>query len=210
MKNDDLWLIFGCSPFIGKVKNIIPALLKKYHSVGVNYFPVFFPGCEYWLFNDSGIFSNLVVPNYSNQKLIINKNLESELKTVWINKNNCFIQNNFIIKPYYVFENVVDNPVLVQNGKLFGSYTSVLNAINYALIQNAKSVVLIGVDFNPSWKHFYFGKSVSKPLNELKFIKDQLIKFMPYLKLYNGNKYSALNLEYINIRKLLRKGVSYV
>ncbi|EKE03668.1 MAG: hypothetical protein ACD_20C00171G0003 [uncultured bacterium] len=203
MKKDDIWLIFGCSPFINVVKNKIPALLRQYHSIGINYFPVLFPDCEYWLFNDAGVFTNLVRNSYNNQKLIINKNLESELKTVWINKSNCIIQKESVINPHYIFETVIDKPVLGKNGKLFGSYTSALHAVNYAIVEGAPSAVLIGVDLNPFWSHFYDDKPIGKPLKEIDVIKEHLNQLGSHIKLYKANKNANLDIEYLDLDALI-------
>ncbi|OGI18959.1 MAG: hypothetical protein A2255_00120 [Candidatus Melainabacteria bacterium RIFOXYA2_FULL_32_9] len=203
MKNDDIWLVFGCSPFINKIKNKIPLLLKKYHSIGINCFPAYYPDCEYWLFNDAGVFTNLVKNNYNNQKLIVNKNLESELKALWINQHRYIIQDNFVIPPYYIFETVTDKPVFEKNGKLFGSYTSALHAINYAILENAKAVVLIGVDLSPSWDHFYDKRPVGKPKKELEVIKNHLNQFGSHIKIYKVNIKANLDVEYIRLNTLL-------
>jgi hypothetical protein len=199
MKNEDLWLIFGCSPFINSVQGKIPELLKNYHSIGVNRFPAHYQDCEYWLFNDAGIFSIYVKPYYYNQKLIVNKKLDSELKTVWINQFRCIIQDKYVINPHYMFETVINEPVLENNGKLFGAGTSILHAVNYAILQGAKEAVLIGIDLDPDWHHFYTKKHETRRERDIKTIKNHLNQLGSHIKLYKANVQADLDIEYLDI-----------
>ncbi len=198
---EDIWIIFGCSPFISTIQNRVPDLLLQYSTIGINLFPLFFKGCGYWLFNDNGIFTNIVKKNYSREKLIVNRNLVPELKTEFFRKDQGIIGDIFTIEPYYVFEGIQEISQ-ADTGKLFYSYSSVLSAMNYALIKGAKKIILAGIDLDNKWRHFYgYGTNV-KSMKSISSVKSKIELFKAYTEVLKLNKNANIDVESVDIEKL--------
>jgi len=176
-------------------------LILKYTSIGLNLFPVFFKVCDYWLFNDNGIFTNIVRKNYSGEKLIINKNLESELKTYYFKSDQCIIGEGFSIKPHHIFEGISEISVY-DSEKLLYLNSSVLPAINYALVMGGKKVILAGIDLDSEWKHFYEGQRCQKQSNYIDRIKTQIELFRDYIEIIKLNKNANIDVNYVDIEEL--------
>ena len=52
LEYDKTLILFGRSSFINEIRNDIPELIKKYHTMGCNYFCESFPDVEYVVFYD--------------------------------------------------------------------------------------------------------------------------------------------------------------
>lgn len=203
------WLIFGCSPFVNEIKEEIPALLSKYKTIGLNLFPNFHKKCDYWMINDCGIIKNIVKKNYAEEKLIINEKIEDELlkdrKIIEYQEGRCFVEETPTQKRFF-YETFVeaDKPVLVKSGKLMFVHSVVLPAINYAILEKAEKIVLIGIDLKSDWKHFYgVQNNYNKPENHIKIIQESIKEFAKFAKIYKANPEANLDLEYKNIKELL-------
>lgn len=183
-------LIFGSSPYINDIKDIIPQLQSKYTSIGMNIFPVVFPNVTYWNFNDYMTFTNIVKPNYNNQKIITNFDC---YKKEIINIPN--------IKVEYLYEasQKIQNTF---NNKLFMERTSLFSSLNYAMLLGYKKIFLIGVDLDSNWDHFY-GNQIRRSRNRILKIRDNLYKFKDYINIYKVNPNSDLEIEYKSIEQLL-------
>lgn len=192
------WIVYGCSPFIKSIEEKIPYLLKKYRSIGINVFPALFKGCEYWIFNDNGIFTNIVRKKYNGEKLVINKNLVPELKMEYFRSGQCIINDSFLIKPYYIFEGV-NNITLSDTGKLLYLNSSVLSAINFALVNGAKKVILAGIDLFPVWEHFYGERGKDKNPYYIELIRKKIELFKDYIDVLKLNKFANIDVDFIDI-----------
>jgi|GEM_PF-6770556 len=196
--NDFCWIVYGCSPFIRSIDEKIPYLLENYRSIGINVFPAMFKGCEYWIFNDNGIFTNIVRKNYHGEKLVMNKNLVPELKMKYFRSGQCVIGDSFLIKPHYVFEGT-DDVSLSDTGKLLYLNNSVLSALNFTLINGAEKVILAGVDLFPTWEHFYGGRGKDKNPCYIELIKKQIKLFCNYTDVFKLNKFANIDVDFINV-----------
>ncbi len=205
MKINDTWLIFGTSPFINVIRDNIPRLLSKYISIALNFFPLEYNDSDYFIFNDAGCFTNLfkyglIKPD---TKLVVGKDRKSELKTIWYKENQCIIGKDYLVKPHYIFDYELKEPILEECGKLLLIRSIVTAAINYALLQGAKNVVLIGVDLNPEWRHCYgIDHTRGKRQDHIEVIKQKISLFKPFLSLYKANPEANIDLPYLNIKDL--------
>jgi len=199
--NEGTWIVYGCSPFVCTVEGRIPYLLERYTSVGLNVFPSLFKKCEYWLFNDNGVFTNLVKKNYSGEKLVVNSKLLPEMKMFYFRPGQCVIKNSYIIKPHYIFEGVSEISQH-RNGKLLYSNSSVLSAINFALVNGAKRVILVGIDLKSDWGHFYDGERSSKSSHYIEMIRNKILLFRRYIEVLKVNKAADIDIDYVDISEL--------
>ena len=209
MKNT--WLIFGCGTSIEKAKKHLPFLLNgSYSTIGLNLFPVHYKNCEYWMVNDPGIITNAVKKNYSGEKLIINEKIAEE-----ITKDKKFIEfrpGQHIIKETvtkdrykYRIYTETNKPVLTKNGKLMFLHSVVVPAINFAFLKGAEQIILIGIDLQEEWRHFYDcngGNNYKKPKEHIKIIQNCIYNFAKLVKIYKANSNANLNLEYKNLEEL--------
>lgn len=116
---------------------------KKYTSIGINYFPAYFPLVDYWMFLDSQFVDLGLAQNYRNQKILTCIDSKADLDRVGL-------------KPYHLFGVALrDKPLLKDDRNLLGTCSSALPAIHYAWVNGAEEVILVGVRLLPEWGHFY-------------------------------------------------------
>ncbi len=184
-------IIFGCSPYINEIEDKIKPIQNKYKTLGINHFNYTFKNCDYWLWSDYGLYTNLSQHiDFSNYKCICTE--ETYTKE---------IQGKF--KPYFIF-NATKKDIKIQNkNDLFIYKTSALPAINFAIKEGFKNVVLIGVDLNSDWKHYYSGQDQKRSLTRITRMREHLYNFKSYINIYKVNPNSDLDLEYIDIDLLI-------
>lgn len=166
---NNIWLIFGTSPYLYKIENKIPDLIKKYHTIGINkqYF-----NYEYIAFLDNQTFNEKLT-----SKLIINYQLTSTLKM-----KNDLIQDDWVIKPEYISNN--DYPI------------SLLLGIEFAIHKKADEIVIIASELKNNL-HFNSETEFSKTKKEINEINNYLKTFKEKVKITQiGDKNSLLNVEY--------------
>lgn len=174
---EDTLILFGRSPFINTIRDKIPYLISKYHTMGVNYFCNSFPDVEYVIFYDN------IVPDVKKSTIITSfKNLEKDAA-------------NLIYSHKYELYNVK------RNNKEFSKDKSTLHfwihtpsmALNWAYQKGFRNVVLAGIDLN----HGRFDSFPSREFSDtaLKEARNHLTKIATqYLNIYQLNPDSDLDL----------------
>ncbi|HBY20088.1 MAG TPA: hypothetical protein DEG71_03610 [Clostridiales bacterium] len=233
---DNTGIIFGCGASIESIKEYIPLIQKKWQCGYLNRFPEFYPtqnkGQDYWLWADYRFYSdNLCDRSHLMKEEYLEKSLQIKDKREFLKDykiittpeiNNREINKEYIkvtngeeihlegyIKPHYLFNAVVDDIQLEMNNKLMMYKTSLHAAINFAIIKKYKNVILIGVDLDKKWRHFYdniIDPSILKNHKDGKrydIMIDKLYQCKDYINIYKINKLNNLSFEYLNISILL-------
>jgi hypothetical protein len=194
MKDQNTWLIFGCSPQINDIKELIPALQARYTNVGINSFCVYHPACDYWIFNDSG-FENVITKHYKGQKLLINEGIKSTIRHIETSG----------IPVYKTFKRYIEAPIIEDKGILYGLYNTSIQAAHYAIINGAKKVVLLGIENSVSGTHFYNENLIyEKSIEQVNSINRQFQELNKLVPVYKTTNSQYLNLDYINVTDLLK------
>jgi len=186
----DSWVIFGCSPFVNEIKDKIPAICEKYTTLCLNSFLGVCP-TDYWLFVDTSIFT-LNKNKHTKEKIIIHNHCKTELKTHYAGKQP-FILEKWVIKPHYIFEES-QKPEYTERKRLILKYSCVTSAINYAYLQGAKEIILIGVDLTYDWQHFWSDFKNYKPVAEIEEVKNIIYEFAKRVDIYNANPKANMEL----------------
>ncbi len=195
MNYDDTLVIFGCSPYINGIKRYIPAICKKWHTMGINEFCNTFKDVEYVIFNDRRcnpkfdkthyVITNLSCTNYNTD---LGKKLYSHAF-----KEYCYV--------------VPSKNLQLDAGehKLSIYHHTTTMAINWAYLHGFKNVVLIGVDLINNTGHF-FDKDymfswdenrINESIKHLENINDK------YINLYKVNAKNEINIPLIKIGDLI-------
>jgi len=184
---DDTLILFGRSPFINEIRDKIPLLIEKYHTMGVNYFCDTFPDVEYVIFYDD------ILPKVKNSTIITNeKNLEGESAAL-INEHTH--ETYYVKKDYWSYS--TDKRILH-----FCVHTPSMG-LNWAYQKGFKRVILAGIDLIPDTKHFDSEKKIF-PNQSIEEARKNLEEIAPqYLEIYQLNPDSYLKLPKITIEELL-------
>lgn len=181
-------VIFGRSPYINEIKDQIPLIIKKHTTLGINYFCNTFPDVDYVMFYDN------ICPNVKNSTIITSfKNTEKEPQRL-------------------IYSHKYELYHIVKNDDDFSFDPSTLNfcvhtpsmALNWAYQKGFKEVVLAGVDLVPNTLHFdddkpiFADEAILRAKNHLENVATK------YLKIYQLNPDSYLNLPKITMEDLLK------
>ena len=180
-------IIFGRSPYINEIKDYIPDLIKKHTTIGINYFCNTFPDVDYVCFYDN------ICPNVQNSTIITSfRNAEKEpAKLIYSHK--------------YELYNIRKESETFSDDKStlhFCVHTPSM-ALNWAYFKGYKEVVLAGVDLIHNTLHFDDDKplfpdgSVQRAKYHLENVATK------YLKIYQLNPDSYLNLPKIKMENLI-------
>ena len=191
MNPDDTLILFGRSPFINQIKDYIPKLIKKYHTMGCNYFCNTFPEVEYVIFYDD------IVPNVIDSTIVTDRqNWENE------HKKSCQLcRSHPKIELYKIQED--RNRFSEEEGTLSYCAHSPSIALDWAYQKGFNNVVLAGIDLVRGTKHFdsedyIFGENaILAARKHLQFIATR------YLNIYQLNPESDFLLEKIALEALL-------
>lgn len=181
-------IIFGRSPYINEIKDYIPDLIKKHTTIGINYFCNTYPDVDYVCFYDN------ICPNVKNSTIITSfKNIEKEpARLIYSHRYelyNIFKKEDCFSEDKQILNFCVHTPSM---------------ALNWAYQKGYKEVVLAGVDLIPNTKHFDDDKPIF-PDEAIKRARKHLENVATrYLKIYQLNPNSDLNLPKITIKELLK------
>ena len=180
-------IIFGRSPYINEIKDYIPNLIKKNTTMGINYFCNTYPDVDYVCFYDN------IVPNVKASTIITSyKNIEKAPARM------------IYAHPYELYH-IKRNHTEFSNDKSTLSFCvhTPSMALNWAYQKGYKEVVLAGIDLIPQTKHFDEDKLIF-PDNAVKLARHHLENVATkYLKIYQLNPDSDLNLPKIKMEDLL-------
>ena len=189
--NKDI-IIFGTSPYINEISDLIPRLQKKYINVGINCFPVFYPEVNHWFFYDDDMIKIIGDSRYKGQKLWARKGLKGHLQLLQIEN-------------YEIFQPVDNQFFLEDNGKLLFNNFTITIVLNWCYVKGFKNVYLAGVDMDSeNWFHFYDLNNAHfvhhKRLNEvMKWIYD----IQEYLNIYQLNPGNTTKLPKREVKTLI-------
>lgn len=185
-------IIFGSSPYINIIKDKISKIQKKWQTLGLNVFPAFYGNVNYWLWCDTNAFTSYIIEHYKpdKHKLIAEESVyKNEIK-------------KFNIAPYKIFKATRKFFKHQKENEYFVYKTSVHLAINFAIKEGFKNVVLIGVDLTTDWKHFY-EKNKVRGANKIASMRQYLYDFKKYINIYKVNPDSDLQLEKLDLNYLI-------
>lgn len=195
---DKTLVLFGRSPFINELRPAIPKIIKKYHTMGCNYFCESFPDVEYVIFYDD------IVPKVSPKSTIIT-NIEHFRNGSKKCNELCKTHKNI---EFYTINRVKDNFSFGDSRLNFYIHTPSI-AFNWAYKKGFKNVVLAGIDLGSNKQHFDFSttpdqNNVTINDNDMKKAREHLTDVVGrYLKIYQLNPDSDLPVEKITIKELL-------
>lgn len=209
----DAILIFGTSEDIKRVHGNFHELKEKYDSIGINRFHLHYDiynknTKNYWIWSDFGWYT-CNIGEY-NRHLLNNYNVITtfEVNSKELNKGLVYYNNDKIqykdnaIIPYYLFD-AVRTPIQTERNNKFAMYKTTLHAaINFAIIEGYKNVILFGVELEENWNNFH-GFNTVRPTKRILKMRELLYEFKSYINIYKTNKNNSLDLEYINIDGLL-------
>lgn len=183
----DKWIIFGCSPFINDIQDF--SFAKNYKTIAINHFDK----CKtnYRCAFDAE--TMLWIKKYNClEKLILNAKSYGRLQGESVLKK----QPLFYLKPHYLFE-YSPRIILKKKNKLLGCRSSAIPAINYALLQGAKEIYLIGVDFNWNEGHYYSPVKYEKRQEDLLKLRQNIKQLRNYADIYRCNPNESLLLSFL-------------
>ena len=186
---DDI-IIFGCSPFINKIKSVIPKLQNKYDTIGINDFPVYYPNVKHWFVFDDGTY-NTIKNNYKNQLIHAPNCLAERLKANGIENVEGFKPDS-----YYCEE--------MEDSLYFNTF-SITCAIHWCIRKGYKNIYLAGVDIDDThWRHFFDERTHQMAEETLKDGIKAIYRLKQYINIYQLNPANKLNLLKTSIKELLQ------
>ena len=199
---DDTLILFGRSSFINEIKDDIPKLIEKYHTMGCNYFCESFPNVEYVIFYDD------ITPNVRPESTIITNIRHFQDKN---KKSYNLCHEHKKIEFYTVNKNF--NEFSTGDSKLNFCVHTPSMALNWAYRNQFKNVVIAGIDLIINTPHFdkdtapdaicpnFDDVAIVRARNHLTNVATR------YLKIYQLNPKSDIELEKITIRELLKNDI---
>lgn len=193
----DTLILFGRSPFINKIRDKVPEIIKKYITMGCNYFCESFPEVDYVIFYDD------ICPKVKNSTIV------TQYEYFKYKKHKCAQlipdypkkELYMVIKNDYIFTSV-------PNSLYFHFHTPSM-ALNWAWQKGFKNVVLAGIDLINHTPHFdcktapdadypkWFDSDLVKAKRHIKEVAGR------YLNIYQLNPESDMEVEKITIEELL-------
>ena len=193
----DTLILFGRSPFINKIRDKVPEIIKKYTTMGCNYFCESFPEVDYVIFYDD------ICPKVKNSTIV------TQYEYFKYKKHKCAqLIPDYPKKELYM---VVKNDYIftsVPNALYFHFHTPSM-ALNWAWQKGFKNVVLAGIDLVNHTPHFdcktapdpdypkWFDSDLVKAKKHIKEVAGR------YLNIFQLNPDSDMEVEKITIEELL-------
>lgn len=198
LKYNKTLILFGRSPFINEIKDDIPKLIQKYHCMGCNYFCETFPDVEYVVFYDD------ITPKVKPESIII-----TNIKHFQDNTKRCYklCHEHKNIEFYTI--NKIDDDFSTGDSRLNFCIHTPSMALNWAYKKGFKTVILAGIDLIKNTPHF---DAETAPDAKFPNFNDSAIErarkhltdvASRYLKIYQLNPKSDIELEKITIKELL-------
>lgn len=191
-------ILFGRSPFINEIKEYIPALINKYHTMGCNYFCESFPEVEYVIFFDD------IVPKVSENSTIITNVIHIQD----VNKKCYELCSTHPKTEFYTINRNAEKFATGDRKLNFCIHTPSM-ALNWAYKNGFSTVVLCGIDLVINTPHF---DANTTPDDECPDFTQSAINVArkhlttvaaQYLKIYQLNPESDLDICKISINELL-------
>ena len=178
-------IILGRSPFVEKVKDSLPKLIKRYFTVGINQIVDVYPEVDVAFFFDK---QDLNI--YKNNRIVIN---ESNV--------NPKISSSLNIE---TFSHQGANISLDKNTNVVGfSELSITSCLNWCYKQGFTTAYLIGHDLNyGQWEYSYSGKILNPAEFKIKKARDFIYKMNRFMNIYQVNPDSDMALVHIPIELL--------
>lgn len=193
----DTLILFGRSPFINKIRDKVPEIIKKYTTMGCNYFCESFPEVDYVIFYDD------ICPKVKNSTIV------TQYEYFKYKKHKCAQlipdypkkELYMVIKNDYIFTSVLNS--------LYFHFHTPSMALNWAWQKGFKNVVLAGIDLINHTPHFdcktapdadypkWFDSDLVKAKRHIKEVAGR------YLNIYQLNPESDMEVEKITIEELL-------
>lgn len=201
LKKDDTLVLFGRSPFINEIKDIIPEIIDKYTTMACNYFCETFPNVDYVVFYDD------ICPKVKNSIIVTQKKY-------------------FTQKQYKCAQEIPDYPnkelyVVTRNEKEFTNIKGALHfsfhtpsmALNWAWQKGFKNVVLAGIDLINHTPHF--DKDTTPDNAYPKWYDSDLVKAARYieniagrhLNIFQLNPKSPIKVKQLTVDDLLNENI---
>lgn len=196
---DKTLILFGRSPFINELRPAIPQIIKKYHTMGCNYFCESFPDVEFVIFYDD------IAPKVSEKSIII-----TNIEHFRNDKKKCYelCHSHKNIEFYTINKDGRDFSIGDSRLNFFIHTPSI--ALNWAYKKGFKNVVLGGIDLGVNKQHFDYATTPDQnnvTINDKdmqkarKHLTDVAGK---YLRIYQLNPNSDLPIQKITIKELLQ------
>ena len=197
LKDDKTLILFGRSPFINDIKNYIPLLCCKYHTIGCNYFVNSFPEIENVIFYDD------LTPEIKPEHKII-----TNIKYYNDESAKCYqLLHSHENKELYKIEKVYNFSLKKDTLHMCIHTPSI--AMNWAYFKGFKNVILAGVDISEECgAHFDKDTTPDNNTNDfnigaLSHARKHLEKIATrYLKIYQLNPESKLKIPKLDIAGL--------
>ena len=195
---DKTLILFGRSPYINEIKDEIPQLIKKYHTMGCNYFCESFPDVEYVVFYDD------IAPKVKPESTIV-----TNVKHFYDDKKVCYklCHEHKNIELYTI--NKVNDEFSDGDSRLNFCIHTPSMALNWAYKKGFETVILAGIDLIKNTPHFdadrtpdatcpnFNDSAIDRARRHLTEVASR------YLKIYQLNPKSDIELEKITIKELL-------
>ncbi len=198
LKYDDTLILFGRSSFINEIKSEIPILIKKYHTMGCNYFCESFPEVEYVVFYDD------ITPKVNPDSTIV-----TNVKHFQDCSKKCYaLCHNHTKAEFYTINKNFESFEFGNQKLSFCIHTPSM-ALNWAYQKGFKNVIIAGIDLIINTPHFDAETTPDAQCPDfntsaIKRAREHLTNVASkYLKVYQLNPKSDIELEKITIKELL-------
>lgn len=190
---DNTIILFGRSLFINEIREYIPYLIEKYHTIGINHFVESYPDIENVIYFDD-IFINGITAKHNvitDIRHYQNKNSKSYL----------FLKEHEK-KELYLIRRDFSSLSTDTNTLHFFFHTPTI-AINWAYLKGFENVILLGVDITDNKEHFdveYLAEwKDDVRVKARKHLEQVCTK---YINIYNVNVNNGFELPQISITEL--------
>ena len=200
---DDTLILFGRSPFINEIKEEIPLLIKKYHTMGCNYFCESFPDVEYVIFYDD------IVPKVKPESIIV-----TNVRHFQDSSKKCYTLCQSHVNAEFWTINKNFDSFEIGNQKLNFCIHTPSMALNWAYQKGFKNVVIAGIDLIINTPHFdadstpdaqcpnFNHSAIARARHHITHVATQ------YLNVYQLNPKSDIELEKITLKELLQNDLN--
>ena len=134
----DTLKLFWRSPFINEIKEQVPLLIEKYHTMGCNFFCETFPEVEYVIFTDD------IAPKVKNSTIVTWRGYFTEEHRLAHQTYPDYPKKDL----YSCTEKIAYYPICKDKKFLYNFVHTPTMAFNWAYHNGFRNVVLAGIDLN--------------------------------------------------------------
>lgn len=198
MEYENTLILFGRSPYVNKIKQYVPKICEKWHTMGVNSFCDTFPMVESVVFNDN------ICPNFLPKHHVVTNIANSSLKK----KAGEKLAKHPNKEMYFCVPSKGFQEDITQRKLSFFFHTPSM-ALNWAYLMGFENVVLIGIDLINDTDHFNYEqvhdlKTCHWDEGRLEEARKQLEMINgKYLNLYQITKNNEIDLPKLKIGDLI-------